>query len=142
MGSTPRFAALDVALVAMLELATQRPVGNHVAPGADDEPAPVPYIVLRRLTPSPVGGDVAAPQSMIAVGYQLTVVAERADQAAALADCAQGAMCDRNASGWVHEVTVAGLNIVNRAFVDGAPDDDGGRWFNDARRYSALISVV
>jgi hypothetical protein len=142
MGSTPLFVHLDLALVAMLELATQRPVGNHVAPGPDDEPAPVPYTVLRRLNPAPAGGDVAAPQSMLTVTYQLTVVGERADQAAALADKGQAAMCDRNATGWVRTVTVSGLNVVNRAFVDGGTDDEGGSWFNDARRYAVVISVV
>lgn len=141
MGSTPEVRKLTAAYVAMLEQVTGRLFGDLDAPGTLDTPAVKPYGVVQHLAGGLRFGDVARPNGMATVIYQVTAVGERADQAEWLADLVTAATLDLNSTGFANNITAAGLTVIGREFdLDGGVQTDGAL-VNATRRYALTVTA-
>lgn len=142
MNSIPTFRPLTNALLGLLEAASPRPVGDGRAPGSTTAQAPIPYGILRRLTPTDPRGDVASPGSMLTVTYEVTVVGTQVDQVELLGDVYHAAILNRTATGFVNPLVVAGLNVMDRSAGEMPEPQFEGAVVNDKRRYRLYVSVV
>lgn len=116
---------ITAALQALLVAGTQRPCGvaqlpTVPAPGGGMVPAAVPYNVLY-----PMGGPVSGPpfgdaSADASVTWQVTSVADRADQAEWLADRTRAVLVGRTGDHWTHQLTLSGVSVMNRRMTDDA----------------------
>ncbi|MFI6469844.1 hypothetical protein ACIBL5_06200 [Streptomyces sp. NPDC050516] len=107
--------AVTAALQITIARATGRPCGLGKLPLADGKPATVPYTVLYPLGGQVGGAPLADVSEDAILVYQLTSVAERADQAEWMADRVRRAVLERTASG-AHQylLVVPGVNVWAR----------------------------
>ncbi len=119
-------ARVTEALRAMLAAATGKPCGLGQLPVIGRKPASLPYTVLYPQG-GPVGGAPLADRSEDShLVYQLTIVAQRVDQAEWLADRTRRALLARAQGGeWAHLIAVPGAQLWARELLV----DDGVQRF-------------
>ena len=138
---TPDRRELTTALIALLELATDRPWGDGKAPG---QSAPeVPYGIVYAIAGGGVDGGFADPHTDATFVYQLSSVGATREQAEWLADRARRAVLGRDPTGaLLFPLAAADLLVIYRdADSVGGVERDGG-FFTAADRYSFLVEAA
>ncbi|MFE3196820.1 hypothetical protein [Embleya sp. NPDC059237] len=116
-------APVTEAVRRLIESSTKRPCGLAELPYVDGPsglaPAEPPYTVLY-----PVGGSITGPPfgdstADASYVYQLTIMAERADQAEWLTDRGRRALLERRPNGaWLNEIDLPGAAVMARQLVE------------------------
>ncbi|MEV6678602.1 hypothetical protein AB0N09_17335 [Streptomyces erythrochromogenes] len=135
---------LTAAVRAMLTAATGRPCGLGALPLVDGRPTPLPYSVLY-----PLGGPVdGAPFSDASedahLTYQVTIVANRIDQAEWLADRVRRAFLGRTADGWEQPLAVPGMTVWARELLadEGVDPSAAGEIVTYPQRYKLACTAL
>ncbi|WP_399932182.1 hypothetical protein [Streptomyces kanamyceticus] len=109
---------MTVAFQAMLAAATGKPCGRGRLPLVAGHPCPTPYSVLYPLESRYTGAPLGDKTEDAHLVYQVTVVADREDQAEWLADRVRRAVLAREASGqWVYQIEAPGTDVWARQLL-------------------------
>jgi hypothetical protein len=141
----------DKAVRTMLEAATGKPVGLYQLPTVPDPadpensrlPVDPPYYVLYALPADFSGPPFGDDHADVVWGYQLTCVAERADQAMWLRDHGADAFLARqpgNQQAYLYPITVAGMTVMWRRAEDESPPDDADGVLSYPQRYAIAVT--
>lgn len=142
----------DKAVRTMLQEATGKPVGLYGLPTVDDPadpagpklPAVPPYYALYALPASYSGPPFGDDHADVEWRYQLTCIAERADQAAWLRDRGVDAMVGRqpdDPQAFLHPIVVpAGMTVLWRRAEDESTMDDADGVVSWPQRYTIAVT--
>lgn len=136
---------MTTALQSLLESGTGKPVGLARLPMTPASPEPVPakppYSILWSIPGTTYGGPWNDAHADAAWMYQVTVVAERADQAEWLMDRVRKVMVGRASDGaWQHPLNVPGMYVMDRRHVADAGGDSEGSIVSLVERYALSVT--
>ncbi|MEV0446267.1 hypothetical protein AB0I84_49260 [Streptomyces spectabilis] len=136
-------ARVTGAVQALVAAATGKPCGRGRLPLVAGKPAPLPYTVLYPHG-GLVGGAPLADQAEDAqLVYQVTVVAERTDQAEWLTDRVRHSLLGRTPAGeWVHPLVAEGADVWARELLldDGVSGQEGSEVVTGVQQYGLSVT--
>lgn len=139
---------MTLALAALLESATGKPVGlarDPLAPLVPGEPeqrrAEPPFSILWSIPGSTYEGPWTDDHADATWTYQVTVVANRADQAEWLMDKVRAGVLGRAPQGeWAYPLEVPGMYVMDRRHVADAGGDTEGSIVSLVERYALAVT--